>query len=226
MTKEFNYTDLKGKTFKKINWYGSLNDFWFKCCNNLGEWRETLYPDDISFYHIEELKKGLLEGKDIILGEDEDDTETLEEYGYVATNLSNYKFKTVEQLQEILQIFKGSTSTVYITDSWLYMLKVGNESEPSNVFLKELTKVVKELRCIKLDNGIFHDKVENLLETCWVSDDDLKKWNQLIENSKILKCKDKKMENKDRCKSLFEIIQELDKYVEEKKNNPKLSGKS
>lgn len=189
MTKEFDYTDLNGKTFKKINWYGSLNDFWYWCCNDLGEWGETQFPDDISFYHIEELKKGLSEGKDIIFGEDEDDTETLEENGYVATNLSNYKFKTVEQLQEVLQIFKGSTSTVYITDSWLHMLSVGDERKSSNVFLKELIKVVKELRYVKLKDRICYYKVGNLLESCWVTDKDIEEWKQLMKNSKILKCK-------------------------------------
>lgn len=191
MKKETYYTNEEGKEIKVIKWYDQISDTLFLMKDKNNDWSSCFEKYINTFYHLEQLKKGIQEKKDIIIVENEDDTEILEKNDFVATNLLSNCFSDLKEIELTLQSLKGA-GTVYIVKDYLdtlCTLKFYNE-DISEVFLKILSNLVENIRIIELKdvrtNKSFYE-VSEILDGYRFHKDGKEVFKKILENYKEVK---------------------------------------
>lgn len=147
MVKNYIYNGENGKkarVTKTFEYYGDLEIYKKNIYN---QWIPT--SEEVSIYHCEKVKDAIKEKKDIIIVNDEEETELLEQNGFVATNFVCNCFKNEELMKKSLEDFEGA-EIVYVDSFWLETIcswkgKV-EDKELRKIFIETLSNMVKDIK--------------------------------------------------------------------------------
>ena len=143
----FEYKNKKGqierKKYSEIDKWRPYTHYHFKFIDNsFGYDFEKSRASEIMLYHYEQLVEKIKNNKEIFLVGNEFDVEFLENLDYVATSLSHFKIRNIENLKNLCSIFKGTT--LYVTTNWLYHLEEEIENGDFKRDYKFLLKILYE----------------------------------------------------------------------------------
>lgn len=147
MVKNYIYNGENGKQAKVTKTFEYYGDMEIYKKNIYNQWIPTI--EEVSIYHCEKVKDAIKEKKDIIIVNDEEETELLEQNGFVATNFVCNCFTNEESMKKSLEDFEGA-EIVYVDSFWLETIcswksKV-EDKELRKIFIETLSNKVKDIK--------------------------------------------------------------------------------